>query len=146
MNEITIRPCRLDETGAVLDIWKRAGSTPFLSETPEAIRRFLAEQPGMCLVAISGGNIIGTVMGGWDGWRGNIYRLAVLPEYRERGVARALVRIIEGLLFELGADKISATLEKDEPSGLPFWEAMGDSGYEPDNRFLRFTKNRPSGI
>jgi ribosomal protein S18 acetylase RimI-like enzyme len=142
MNDITIRPCRLDETDVVLDIWKRAGSKPSASDTPEALQSFLAEQPGMLLLAISGGNIIGTVMGGWDGWRGNIYRLAVLPEYRERGVARTLVRVIEGLLFELGAEKISALVEKDGPEGISFWEAMADSDYGPDNRFLRFTKKR----
>ena len=130
----------------MLELWQAAESIPSVTDTPEALELVLQRDDDLLLVAECDGRIVGTVMGGWDGWRGNIYRLAVLPEYRERGVARALVRIIEGLLFELGADKISATLEKDEPSGLPFWEAMGDSGYEPDNRFLRFTKNRPSGI
>ncbi len=68
MTELTIRACRLDETGAVIDIWKRTGLYSE-GDTAEALLRHLSDQPGMLLLALSGGNIIGTAMGGWDGWR-----------------------------------------------------------------------------
>ena len=137
--EISIRACRMDETGAVIDIWKRTGAySP--SDTGEAVRRHLADQPGMLLVALSGGNIIGTVMGGWDGWRGNIYRLAVLPEYRKQGVGKLLVRVIEELLYELGAQLINVQVEKAQTEGLHFWEAMRETGYRPDVQSASYTK------
>jgi ribosomal protein S18 acetylase RimI-like enzyme len=34
---------------------------------------------------------VGTLVAAWDGWRGNMYRLAVLPEHRRAGIGRELV-------------------------------------------------------
>ncbi|MGO9498921.1 MAG: GNAT family N-acetyltransferase [Solirubrobacteraceae bacterium] len=34
------------------------------------------------------GELVGALIAGWDGWRGNMYRLAVGPDHRRRGVAR----------------------------------------------------------
>ncbi len=37
------------------------------------------------------GAIVATLIAAWDGWRGNMYRLAVAPELRREGIARTLV-------------------------------------------------------
>jgi len=54
------------------------------------------------LVATIDEEIVGSVIGGWDGWRGNIYRLAVAPEYRRRGIARSLMKEVSQALFDKG--------------------------------------------
>ena len=79
-------------------------------------------------------------MGGWDGWRGNIYRLAVLPEYRRQGVGQQLVREIEKKIVSKGARKISILVEKSEDTAIAFWDAMKNDEYRPDDRFIRYTK------
>jgi GNAT superfamily N-acetyltransferase len=62
------------------------------------------------LVATAHGRIVGSVIGGWDGWRGNIYRLAVVPEYRRLGIARRLVK------------EVSRALSTKAQNGLePWW-------------------------
>lgn len=94
----------------------------------------------LLLVAESEGLIIGTVMGGWDGWRGNIYRLAVLPEYRRRGIGRALIDEVTARLRAIGARKISIMVEKTDVLANDFWKAMKKSGYEYDPRIIRYTK------
>ena len=49
--------------------------------------------PGVAmLVATEDGRIVGSLLGTFDGWRGNLYRLVVKPSMRRRGVATALVR------------------------------------------------------
>ena len=47
--------------------------------------------PELFVVATDGSEVIGSLMGGWDGWRGNMYRLAVDPQHRRLGLARRLV-------------------------------------------------------
>src|SRR5438552_6164734 len=90
---VAIRPCRAEECEAVLALWRRAGAIPSPTDTLEELLRLVRSEHGDgFLVAIQEGAIVGSVIGGWDGWRGNIYRLAVAPEARRRGLARRLVR------------------------------------------------------
>ena len=89
---VAIRPCRAEECEAVLTLWRRAGAIPSPTDTLEELLRLVRSEHGDgFLVAVQEGAIVGSVIGAWDGWRGNIYRLAVAPEARRRGLARRLV-------------------------------------------------------
>ncbi|HWN90475.1 MAG TPA: GNAT family N-acetyltransferase, partial [Verrucomicrobiae bacterium] len=87
-----MRKGRPEDIERVLELWRQAEATPSATDTRESLTRLLAEPTAVLLVAEADGRVVGTVIGGWDGWRGNIYRLAVLPEYRRRGIAGALMR------------------------------------------------------
>src|SRR5262249_24799933 len=88
-------------------------------------------------VAELDGRVVGTVIATWDGWRAGLYRLAVLPSQRRRGVARALIDEGERRLREKGAARISvlAIASCDAPE---IWRA---AGYDHDGRVRRFVKN-----
>ena len=75
----------------MLDLWQRAASRLSPTDDLESLAKVLAHPTAVLLVAVDVESIVGSVIAGWDGWRGNIYRLAVLPSYRRRGIARALV-------------------------------------------------------
>jgi ribosomal protein S18 acetylase RimI-like enzyme len=96
----------------------------------------------LLLLAIVDGRIVGSVIGGWDGWRGNIYRLAVTPDYRRKGIGRELVERVTRALFDKGAEIVSALVEHDHPWAMRFWESLGGLGYEPDPRFVRYIMRR----
>ena len=138
---ITIRPCRQDECPAILDLWQAAGSIPSITDSLQALELLLRLGDDLLLVAECDSRIIGTVMGGWDGWRANIYRLAVLPQYRRQGIGRALVREIEERLRLKGASKISIMVEGNDELAKVFWNALDDSGYKYDPRIIRYVKN-----
>jgi ribosomal protein S18 acetylase RimI-like enzyme len=140
MSKITIRPCKNEECPAVLELWKTSESIPSLTDTPEALDLVLQHNDELLLVAESEGRIVGTVMGGWDGWRGNIYRLAVLPEYRRRGIGSALVDEVAWRLRRKGARKISIMVERTDDLANEFWKAMKKSDYEYDPRIIRYTR------
>src|SRR5439155_128440 len=114
---IVIRPCRVAECRAVLALWQRAGAIPSPTDTLVELEQLIAHQGDGLLVAVEDGVIVGSVIGGWDGWRGNIYRLAVAPEARRHGLARRLVDDAVRVLRARGAHRISALVERHALAG-----------------------------
>jgi ribosomal protein S18 acetylase RimI-like enzyme len=138
VNGLSIRHCRLEDIEAVLELWRQAEATPGVTDTAEDLRRVVAEGPAVVLVAEVQGRVVGSIIGTFDGWRGNIYRLAVHPDYRRQGVARALVAEVEKRLAQQGAKRITALVEKDHPWAMTFWEAVE---YRVDERIVRRVRN-----
>jgi ribosomal protein S18 acetylase RimI-like enzyme len=138
---IVIRPCRREECPAVLALWARVGALPSPTDTLEPLERLVRDGGDGFLVAMQDGVVIGSVIGGLDGWRGNIYRLAVAPDARRRGLARRLVRAAERALRTKGASRLSALVERHETHAVGFWDALADDGWRRDERMLRYVKN-----
>jgi len=139
---VEIRPCDPSEIGAVLDLWRRAGATPSATDTDEAIARLIEAPQAALLAAYDGGTMAGTVIAGWDGWRGSVYRLAVAPSHRRRGIAAMLVEAAGRELATMGARRISALVEHDHPLAVGFWDAAERIGYHRDPRMVRYVATR----
>jgi ribosomal protein S18 acetylase RimI-like enzyme len=139
---IRFRECTSDDCPEVLALWKAADATPSLTDTLDELQRLVREDHAIFLVATdASGRIVGSVIGGWDGWRGNIYRLAVAPETRRHGIAAALVReVSERLEREKGARRITALVEKAHPDAVGFWESTPLHGYVLDARIVRYIR------
>jgi len=135
-----IRQCRLDECDTILSLWQETETTPSVTDDLEVLRQLVRENNELFLVAEHDGRIVGTIVGGWDKWRGNIYRLAVSPEYRRQGIGRALVQEVERRLAERGTRKISILVEHKDAQAVSFWHSLSDMGYERDARMVRYVK------
>jgi len=133
-----IRDCRPADIEGVLQLWQQADATPSVTDNADDLRRALTESAAHVLVAEVDGRIVGSIIGGFDGWRGNIYRLAVHPSHRRQGIARALVGEVEKRLAGQGVKRISALVEKDHPGAMGFWKA---AGYGLDQRIARHVRN-----
>lgn len=138
--DYTVRAARPQDATAILDLWRRERS-PHASTADrlEDIRRLLAEMPGSVLVADGDDGALGGVLiAAWDGWRGNMYRLAVRREHRRRGIGLALVRAGEAHLRGLGARRITALVGYDDDVAAAFWES---AGYPHDREIGRRVRN-----
>ena len=143
MPEILIRRVRDQELAAVLEMWQAAGVTPpSVSDSIVGLTRLIGEPAALLLVATFDGQIVGSVIGGWDGWRGNIYRLAVTPEHRRKGIARRLAAEISRELFAKGATRLSALVEHEHRWAIDFWDSVSDLGFERDPQFVRYIADR----
>lgn len=121
-----MRRCRPEEAPALLDLWLVARSDH--ASTPdrlEDLQRLLSESSGAVLVAAENGEIVGALIAAWDGWRGNMYRLAVRAEHRRRGIGLALVRAGEEHLRRQGAHRITALVAYEDAVAGAFWERAG---------------------
>jgi ribosomal protein S18 acetylase RimI-like enzyme len=145
MSSEVIRQVLTEELPAILSFWKEAEVTPpSVTDSIEELGILMRQPAALLLVATIDGKIVGSVIGGWDGWRGNIYRLAVAPAHRREGIARRLVREISTALFARGAQRLSALVEQEHPWAMEFWSTMRDLGYVQDPKFTRFVADRKS--
>jgi ribosomal protein S18 acetylase RimI-like enzyme len=133
-DSLSIRACRLEDIEGVLALWRHADAIPSVTDTADDLRRAVGESPAHILVAEADGRLVGSIIGTFDGWRGNIYRLAVHPDHRRRGIARALVAEVEKKLRQQGAKRITALVAKQHARAMSFWEAVG---YRVDERIVR---------
>jgi ribosomal protein S18 acetylase RimI-like enzyme len=122
----------------LLALWAAAAendSRP--GDTAPAVLTLLERDPGACLIARQGDRIVGTLIAGWDGWRAHLYRLAVHPAMRRRGIAQALLEAGAARLRSLGAVRLDAMVLEDNELGQALWEA---SGYVPQAEWRRWIK------
>lgn len=82
--------------------------------------------------------MVGTLIATWDGWRGNMYRLAVEPAHRRQGIALALVRSGEMRLRDRGARRTTALVAGDDPVACALWAS---AGYHAELGTARFVRN-----
>jgi ribosomal protein S18 acetylase RimI-like enzyme len=132
-----IRPGRIADIDSVLRLWVLAGSEPTHTDDAPSIRALLGHNGSSLLVAEELGEVVGTVIAGWDGWRGSIYRLAVAPSQRRRGLGRRLVAAAETHLRAAGAVRLGAIVVETESEATGFWRA---GAWEEQRHRLRFVK------
>jgi ribosomal protein S18 acetylase RimI-like enzyme len=140
--EVSVRPARMRDIPAVLALWElhrsAAASTP---DDEPGIARLIEHARDALLVAECDGRIVGTLIAGWDGWRGNMSRLAVHAEYRRRGIARRLMESGHERLRAKGARRVTALVANDERAAAAVWR---EAGYDRDDDVVRFVTNLPT--
>ncbi len=130
-----IRECRREDVPEVLRLWATSGASNTPTDTPEDVERAVSE-PGLeFLVAEADRQVVGTIMGGFDGWRGAISRLAVAESHRRQGIGRALLDEAMARFARNGVKVVGALVEKDHPWAMAYWESVG---FRLDERFVLF--------
>jgi len=79
----------------------------------------------MFLVGALDGQVIATVMAGYEGHLGWLNYLGVDPKYQRRGFARAIVQEAERLLREAGCPKINLQVRTTNHAVIEFYRRIG---------------------
>jgi ribosomal protein S18 acetylase RimI-like enzyme len=137
--EVTIRRCSNGDAQAVLDLWAEERSEhASTADRLEDIERLVEDSPAALLVAERRGEIVGALIAAWDGWRGNMYRLAVSKKHRRQGIGIALTRAGEEYLLSRGVHRVTALVAYEDETAGAFWES---AGYPEDREIGRRVRN-----
>jgi ribosomal protein S18 acetylase RimI-like enzyme len=111
----------------VIELWSHAGEGIHLrrSDEPEEVLKKQERDPDLFLVAEIDGQIVGAVLGGFDGRRGMMYHLAVAQAYRHQGIAVALMHELEIRLRAKGCIRYYLLVTQDNAEAIRFYEAHG---------------------
>lgn len=135
--DIIFRQSLAEDIESVLGLWRAAEASSSVTDTAEDLRRTMDSGASSVILADHRGQIVGSIIASFDGWRGNIYRLAVHPDHRRRGIARRLVSEAEEWLRTQGAKRVGAVVEKDHPWATGFWDSTEFVLVPLDLRYVR---------
>ena len=107
MSKATFRKFKKSDTEEVIKLWKKCKLIVPWNDPFKDINRKLSIKDNLFIIGEMNKHIIASAMAGYDGHRGYIYYLAVLPEYQKKGIGSSLLSIIEKKLLKVGCPKIN---------------------------------------
>lgn len=112
---------------SILKLWQdiETGMKVGRSDTPEEIQKKLERDPDLFLVAETNNEVIGSVIGAFDGRRGMIYHLAVHNKFRGQGIGAMLLAEVEMRLQAKGCLKCLMHVLNDNTEAIQFYQNRG---------------------
>ena len=122
-----IRAMTIEDYDNVYALWMRIKGFAMRSidDSKEGVERFLLRNPGLSVVAVEDGLIVGAILSGHDGRRGCMYHVCVDPDYRMRGIGKAMVVYAMEALKKENISKISLIAFTENDIGNAFWNRIG---------------------
>jgi ribosomal protein S18 acetylase RimI-like enzyme len=125
---ITIREFRYPEDyEQAAHLWRsmEKGVRFSRSDVPVELEKKMKRDPDLFLVAEADGELVATVIGGFDGRRGMIYHLAVAESRRGRGLASQLMDELEKRLIAKGCIRSYLLVHADNTEAFALYEKRG---------------------
>jgi ribosomal protein S18 acetylase RimI-like enzyme len=121
-----IRTYRERDFAAVEAIWTALFPATAPYHAPAwSIHSMVAHAPDLFFVAELDGEVVGTVLAGWDGHRGWIYSLGVRPDQQRNGIGSALLTHAVAALRGRGCPKANLQIRGDNRAVVGFYERHG---------------------
>ena len=138
-----IRAMKMEDYDKVYELWCsiKGFALRSIDDSREGVERFLQRNPGISVVAEEDGKIVGAILCGHDGRRGCLYHVCVAPEYRLKGIGKAMVVFAMEALKKEKINKVSLIAFTANDIGNAFWKQIGWTKRE-DLNYYDFVLNR----
>ena len=138
-SDIHVRKMTVKDYSAVISLWDRAKLIykPNGRDAKRNIIRELKSSTSYFLVALTGSEVIGVVLGTHDGRKGWINRLAVDPRFQKKGIARILVKQVEEKFKKIGINIFASLIESDNKRSIIAFKKMGYKQHEDIHYFTK---------
>ena len=134
-----LRAATLDDVPAILAFWKIAAEdTNRSGDDAAAVEALITRDPSALLLAVTDGDIVGSLIAGFDGWRCHLYRFAVHPDRRRQGIGGRLLTAAEERFRGFGGRRADAMVLDDNTLAHHAWAA---AGYAPQEDWRRWVKS-----
>ena len=120
-----IRAFDIADQAAVIELWQACALVVPWNDPVKDIARKLKVDADLFLVGESGGEIVATVMGGYEGHRGWINYLAVSPQHQRKGYGREIMEFVEQRIQQKGCPKINLQIRGSNTQAGAFYQAIG---------------------
>jgi ribosomal protein S18 acetylase RimI-like enzyme len=110
---------------AVVDLWSECNLIVPQNDPVVDIQKKVDYQPELFFVALLDGHVVGSVMAGYEGHRGWLNYVAVLPDYQDQGYGRKLVEKAVAELKKIGCLKVNLEVRKSNSSVIDFYLHLG---------------------
>jgi ribosomal protein S18 acetylase RimI-like enzyme len=124
-NTVRLRPYLESDEQAVIRLWQACELTRPWNDPQKDIERKLKIQRELFLVGEIEGQVIASVMAGYEGHRGWINYLAVHPDFQRRRIGSDLMEAAQILLLKMGCPKISLQVRLTNESAVGFYKSIG---------------------
>lgn len=123
---MSVRPYEDRDRQGVIDLWNCVfPDNPPWNAPAQNIDRKLPVQRELFFVACDGDAVIGSAMAGYDGHRGWVYFVAVMPQQRKQGIGAALMAAVEQGLLQVGCDKLNLQIRAGNEEVKAFYQSLG---------------------
>ena len=122
---IIISEAQKRHTDDIVLVWEQTQLTRPWNDPVADVDLSLRAHSSILYVAENEEQVVGTVMAGYDGHRGWIYYLAVLPDYQGQGIGKKLYDMAHQWLKDQGAPKVHILIRDDNMTAVSFYERLG---------------------
>ncbi len=130
MAEMQIEVFAEQHRQALIALWTECGLVVPQNDPNKDIDRKLQVGADLFLLGVLDGEVVASVMGGYEGHRGWINYLAVKPAHQRKGYGQAMMAAVETRLREKGCPKINLQVRSTNTAVIAFYDALG---YGNDN-------------
>lgn len=137
-----VRQMKIEDYDQVYALWTkiRGFGIRSVDDSKEGVARFLRRNRDTSVVAVEEDQIVGAILCGHDGRRGCLYHVCVDPDWRMRGIGKAMVVYAMEALKKEEINKVSLIAFTQNDIGNAFWKEIGWTKRE-DLNYYDFTLN-----
>jgi ribosomal protein S18 acetylase RimI-like enzyme len=137
--KVTIKKLKPDHYEAIIRVWVLAKLPHHTTgrDSRKHLTKEIKKEPDLFYGAFVGKALVGVAFGSYDGRRGTINRLAVIPNYRRKGIAEKLVARCEKALRARGATVITTLIDIPNDGSVGLFKKMG---FVPHPKVLYLSK------